>query len=165
MTGDKDEDGGKFSRAKDEARSHIRRPLRGDVNRSDSDLTDNSSGEQGQARAEKLHADGGHSDDGVCVCVCSDVVEITEPLVNGFDGPPKTTGQKSRASTGSFCHLTGVRRLDVSVDSAALGLTGQRFPPEDPVYVVSDDDDDSGDGRVTSTKPPRTSAALMVNLE
>lgn len=61
--------------------------------------------------------------------------------------------------------------MELSVDAAALCLAGRRFSPADAVYIVSDeddgdddDDDDDGDDRIPSTKPPRNSAALMVNL-
>lgn len=93
-----------FMNKEDAARPHIRRLRKQEVGSSDSDLTDNSSGEQGQLRAEKLHADGGNSDedsdDGVCVF--SDVVEVTQPAVNGSNGPRKANGQESQALTLTF---------------------------------------------------------------
>lgn len=70
LTSKEDKDEGKSSSAGDVASSRTRCPLRHDASYSDSDLTDNSSGERGQVRAEKLYADGQDDDDGVCVCVC-----------------------------------------------------------------------------------------------
>lgn len=99
-----DKDDEKLSSAEDAARPHIRCLRKHEVGYSDSDLTDNSSGEQGQVRAEKLHADGDNSDEDNdhSLYVFSDVVEITQPAVNGFNGPRKANGQKSEALTVTF---------------------------------------------------------------
>lgn len=89
----------KLLSAEEEARSSIHYPLKDD---SVSDLSDNSSGERGQVRAEELHGDhcdANANDDGVCVCVFSEVVELTRPEGNSFDRPTKAQGQKSEALT------------------------------------------------------------------
>lgn len=94
-----DKDGENLWSAEDAARPHIRRLRKQEVGSSDSDLTDNSSGEQGQLRADGDHSD---EDGDESVCVFSDVVEITQPAANGFNAPRKANGQESRALTLTF---------------------------------------------------------------
>lgn len=87
----------KLLSAEEEARSSIHYTLK---DFSVSDLSDNSSGERGQVRAEELHGD--HCDANAnddSVCVFSEVVELTRPEGNTFDGPTKAQGQKSEALT------------------------------------------------------------------